>query len=125
MEILKQTSLVYKWLSNINFKYIASLNFYYCDLFWLGNMANILLIYLLPGQRAKLVSDPVPKQPLIMEENIPIPRCALMPPNANSAQMLVWRPKVGKPLCIIPPVWKKDVPIEKQVPRYDSKLCRL
>ncbi|KAL4219604.1 Protein fam78a [Mactra antiquata] len=77
------------------------------------------------GQRARLISNPVPKQPEIVEDNIPIPRCALTPPNANSAQMLVWRPRVGKPLCIIPPVWKKDIPIEKQVPRYDSKLCKL
>ena len=42
-----------------------------------------------PGQRAQLVSDPVPKQPTVLENNVPIPRCALMPPNANSAQMLV------------------------------------
>ncbi|KAK3594603.1 hypothetical protein CHS0354_000396 [Potamilus streckersoni] len=77
------------------------------------------------GQRAKLVSNSVLKQPFVLEENVPIPRCALMPPNANSAQMLVWRPRRGKPVCIIPPVWKKDVPIEKQVPKYDSKLCKI
>ncbi|WAR31723.1 FA78A-like protein [Mya arenaria] len=77
------------------------------------------------GQRAKLMSNPVPRQPEVLEHHVPIPKCALMPPNANSAQMLVWRPRVGQPMCIIPPVWKKDVPIDKQVPRYDSKLTKL
>lgn len=77
------------------------------------------------GQRAKLVSDPVPRQPRVIDGNLPIPRCALMPPNANSAQMLVWRPFKSQPVCIIPPVWKKDVPVEEQVRRYDSHLSRL
>ena len=90
----------------------------------LHTKAIIVFVYL-TGQRSKLVSNPVPAQPIILEENVPIPRCALMPPNANSAQMLVWRPILGKPLCIIPPVWKKDIPIEDQVPKYDSKLCKL
>lgn len=89
----------------------------FCNIFF------FLFIY--SGQRAKLVSNPQPKQPVVLSDNVPIPRCALMPPNANSAQMLVWRPKHGKPVCIIPPVWKKDVPIDQQVPKYDSKLCRL
>jgi hypothetical protein len=48
----------------------------------------------------------------------------LLPPNANSAQMLVWRPTFGDPQCIIPPVWKKDIPIEDQVVRVDP-LCKL
>ncbi|XP_060075106.1 protein FAM78B-like [Ylistrum balloti] len=77
------------------------------------------------GQRAELVSNPVPKQPEVLAENISLPRCALMPPNANSAQMLVWRPATGRPLCVIPPVWQNDVPVEDQVRKYDSKLCRL
>jgi hypothetical protein len=45
-------------------------------------------------------------------------------PNANSAQMLVWRPSTGEPLCIIQPVWKKDEPIGDQVVRLDP-LCKL
>ncbi|XP_064616567.1 protein FAM78B-like [Liolophura sinensis] len=57
------------------------------------------------GHRAKLVSDPVPEQPQLVSRNVPIPKCALVPPNANSAQMLVWRPCEGKPLVIIPPSW--------------------
>lgn len=74
------------------------------------------------GERAILVSDEVLSQPEILPRNIPIPRCALTPPNANSAQMLVWRPKKGKAICIIPPIWNNNEPIEKQVLRYDSKL---
>ncbi|XP_052091404.1 protein FAM78B-like [Mytilus californianus] len=77
------------------------------------------------GARAKLVTSVVPKQPTVLENNIPIPRCSLMPPNANSAQMLVWRPRLGEAQCIIPPVWKKEVPVEEQVVRFDSKLCKL
>lgn len=77
------------------------------------------------GQRAKLVSNPIPKQPDVLENTIPIPRCALMPPNANSAQLLVWKPKIGPEVLIIPPVWKKDKPLEEQVIRFDSKLCKL
>lgn len=77
------------------------------------------------GQRAHLISEPIVKQPTVLAENIPIPRCALMPPNANSAQMLVWRPVAGQPVCIIPPVWKKGVPVEEQVLQYDSTLCKL
>lgn len=77
------------------------------------------------GARAKLNTSVVPKQPTVLEHNIPIPRCAMMPPNANSAQMLVWRPRNGEPQCIIPPVWKKELPLEEQVVRFDSKLCKL
>ena len=76
------------------------------------------------GSRAKVLSSFVPNQPIVLEQNIPIPRCSLMPPNANSAQMLVWRPTFGDPQCIIPPVWKKDIPIEDQVVRVDP-LCKL
>ena len=77
------------------------------------------------GQRARLISNPMPKQPDVLENTIPIPRCALMPPNANSAQMLVWRPKQGKAAIIIQSVWKKDKTIQEQVPRFDEKLCHL
>ncbi|XP_067660911.1 protein FAM78B-like [Haliotis asinina] len=70
------------------------------------------------GKRARLISNPIAKQPQILDKNVPIPRCALVPPNANSAQMLVWRPVRGKPVCIIPPVWSPDDPVVK----CDSKL---
>ncbi|ESO98725.1 hypothetical protein LOTGIDRAFT_113796 [Lottia gigantea] len=60
------------------------------------------------GHRAKLISNPVPRQPILLDKNVPIPRCALVPPNANSAQMLVWRAASSRPLCIIPPVWSAD-----------------
>ena len=76
------------------------------------------------GSRAKVSKHFVPNQPTVLEHNIPIPRCSLMPPNANSAQMLVWRPSTGEPLCIIPPVWKKDEPIGDQIVRLDP-LCKL
>ncbi|KAK3087475.1 hypothetical protein FSP39_006413 [Pinctada imbricata] len=77
------------------------------------------------GQRARLISNPMPKQPDVLENTICIPRCALMPPNANSAQMLIWRPKVGKPCIIIQSVWKKDKTVDEQVERFDKKLCNL
>ncbi|KAL5012261.1 hypothetical protein ScPMuIL_010812 [Solemya velum] len=77
------------------------------------------------GQRARLISNPVPDQPVVQETNVTIPRCALTPPNANSAQMLVWRPIYGLPSCIIPPVWKKDVPIDKQITHFDRIVCKL
>ncbi|KAK6194860.1 hypothetical protein SNE40_000399 [Patella caerulea] len=73
------------------------------------------------GQRAQLVSDPKPRQPVLLEKNIAIPRCALVPPNANSAQMLVWRAKKGKALCIIPPVWSSSEDVHKSK-KVDSKL---
>ncbi|KAH9496917.1 Protein fam78a [Bulinus truncatus] len=70
------------------------------------------------GERATLISNPVPRQPIILDYNVPIPRCALTPPCANSAQMLVWHPRRGKPVCVIPPVWKS----QSRSPKRDSKL---
>ncbi|CAF4960842.1 unnamed protein product, partial [Rotaria socialis] len=32
------------------------------------------------GRRSKLISDPSPEQPMICDENLPIPTCALYPP---------------------------------------------
>ncbi|CAF3688026.1 unnamed protein product [Rotaria sordida] len=50
------------------------------------------------GSRATLISDPIPIQPEILKQNIRIPTCVLYPPNANSAQILVWHPgcRVGE-----------------------------
>ncbi|KAK3707511.1 hypothetical protein RRG08_016606 [Elysia crispata] len=70
------------------------------------------------GERATLISNPVPRQPIILDYNVPIPRCALTPPCANSAQMLVWHPRRGKPVCVIPPVWKS----QNRSPKRDTKL---
>ncbi|XP_041370309.1 protein FAM78B-like [Gigantopelta aegis] len=70
------------------------------------------------GKRARLISDPKPIQPVLLEKNVPIPHCALVPPNANSAQMLVWHPNKGKCVCIIPPVWNA----EERETRIESKL---
>ncbi|CAF0828692.1 unnamed protein product [Didymodactylos carnosus] len=55
------------------------------------------------GRRSMLVSDPSPEQPMIYDENLPIPTCALYPPTANSAQVLVWRPISGHPTLVVPP----------------------
>ncbi|CAF1248007.1 unnamed protein product [Adineta steineri] len=55
------------------------------------------------GRRSTLISDPSPEQPTIYEENLPIPTCALYPPTANSAQVLVWRPTSGQPTLVVPP----------------------
>ena len=70
------------------------------------------------GQRSCLVSNAVPQQPQLLDYNVPIPRCALTPPCANSAQMLVWHPRRGRPVCVIPPVWKTEAHRLKR----DSKL---
>lgn len=43
------------------------------------------------GKRCLLVSDSIQTQPRVLEENIAIPRCALLPPNANGAQTLIFR----------------------------------
>ncbi|CAF1085527.1 unnamed protein product [Rotaria sordida] len=61
------------------------------------------------GSRATLVSDPIPIQPEILKQNIRIPTCVLYPPNANSAQILVWHPgcHLGitskRPEIVVPP----------------------
>lgn len=55
------------------------------------------------GQRAKLISDPVPRQPNPLKYNLKIPNCALYPTNANSAQMLIWRPKDNNPITVVAP----------------------
>jgi len=44
------------------------------------------------GQRGTVIGDGYPKfQPEILLTNEPIPLCALSPPHANEAQILVWR----------------------------------
>ncbi|CAF1047669.1 unnamed protein product [Adineta steineri] len=61
------------------------------------------------GSRATLVSDPIPVQPEILKQNIRIPTCVLYPPNANSAQILVWHPGCHlnetskRPEIVVPP----------------------
>ena len=44
------------------------------------------------GKRVRLVNGAVPSQPILLDKNIRIPKCALYPANANSSQYLVWRP---------------------------------
>lgn len=55
------------------------------------------------GNRAKLVSEPLPKQPKLLKHNLSIPNCALYPANANSTQMLVWHPRFSKPMIVVAP----------------------
>ena len=74
------------------------------------------------GKRSCLVSDARPQQPTLLEHNVPIPRCALTPPCANSAQMLVWYPRGNVPICIIPPAWKSDTHQHHQLQKRNSKL---
>lgn len=52
--------------------------------------------------RATLVSQTHQEQPIILTNNEPIPPNALAPPNANDAQVLMWRPRRGPPLVVIP-----------------------
>uniref|UniRef100_A0A452HBP3 Uncharacterized protein n=1 Tax=Gopherus agassizii TaxID=38772 RepID=A0A452HBP3_9SAUR len=55
------------------------------------------------GQRARLVGRTHQEQPRILSRMEPIPPNALVKPNANDAQVLMWRPKRGQPLIVIPP----------------------
>ncbi|XP_059840761.1 protein FAM78B isoform X1 [Hemitrygon akajei] len=55
------------------------------------------------GYRAKLVGRTQQEQPRILARMEPIPPNALVKPNANDAQVLMWRPKRGLPLVVIPP----------------------
>ncbi|KFW06254.1 Protein FAM78B, partial [Fulmarus glacialis] len=43
------------------------------------------------------------EQPRILSRMEPIPPNALVKPNANDAQVLMWRPKRGQPIVVIPP----------------------
>uniref|UniRef100_H9GMD6 Family with sequence similarity 78 member A n=1 Tax=Anolis carolinensis TaxID=28377 RepID=H9GMD6_ANOCA len=55
------------------------------------------------GQRARLAEPSAQEQPTVLPKNEPIPASALVKPNANDAQVLMWRPKEGRPLVVIPP----------------------
>ncbi|KAG7476429.1 hypothetical protein MATL_G00082830 [Megalops atlanticus] len=55
------------------------------------------------GQRAKLLEPTAQEQPQILGKNEPIPPNAMVKPNANDAQVLMWRPKTGDPIVVIPP----------------------
>ncbi|CAF1001634.1 unnamed protein product, partial [Didymodactylos carnosus] len=77
------------------------------------------------GSRAKLISDPTPEQPEILKQNIRIPTCVLYPPNANSAQILVWHPlcHLGemshRPEIVVPP---RCMAILDQNPFYSNYI---
>ncbi|XP_072488853.1 protein FAM78A isoform X2 [Notamacropus eugenii] len=58
------------------------------------------------GQRAKLRGPTAQEQPQILSKNEPIPPSALVKPNANDAQVLMWRPRDGQPLVVIPPKYR-------------------
>ncbi|XP_066568868.1 protein FAM78A [Amia ocellicauda] len=55
------------------------------------------------GQRSKLLEPTAQEQPQILVKNEPIPANAMVKPNANDAQVLMWRPKIGEPIVVIPP----------------------
>lgn len=55
------------------------------------------------GQRAKLQSPFAQEQPQILSKNEPIQPSAMVKPNANDAQVLMWRPTNGQPVVVIPP----------------------
>ncbi|XP_077478811.1 protein FAM78A [Stigmatopora argus] len=55
------------------------------------------------GQRAVLLEPFAQEQPQIQSENESIPPNAMLKPNANDAQMLMWRPRQGDPVVVIPP----------------------
>ncbi|AWP04371.1 Hypothetical protein SMAX5B_006191 [Scophthalmus maximus] len=55
------------------------------------------------GSRASLMGRSYQEQPHILNYQEPIPPNALGRPNANDAQVLMWRPRRGAPLVVIPP----------------------
>ncbi|CAB1332780.1 unnamed protein product [Coregonus sp. 'balchen'] len=55
------------------------------------------------GQRATLREPVAQEQPHILGKNEPIPPNAMVKPNANDAQVLMWRPKTGDAIVVIPP----------------------
>ncbi|KAL2092334.1 hypothetical protein ACEWY4_012132 [Coilia grayii] len=55
------------------------------------------------GQRAQLLEPLLQEQPQVLPKNEPIPLNALDKPNANDAQMLIWRPSSAQPIMVIPP----------------------
>ncbi len=65
------------------------------------------------GNRAKLISNPEQEQPHILKKNIKIPKCALYPINANSAQVLIWRPYKSKPEMVIKPKYFRPTDADK------------
>ncbi|XP_064153691.1 protein FAM78A isoform X1 [Anguilla rostrata] len=55
------------------------------------------------GERSSLVEPTAQEQPQILPRNEPIPANALVKPNANDAQVLMWRPYNRDPILVIPP----------------------
>ncbi|XP_042365649.1 family with sequence similarity 78 member Ab isoform X2 [Plectropomus leopardus] len=55
------------------------------------------------GHRAVLNEPVAQEQPQVMGKNESIPSNAMVKPNANDAQVLMWRPKNGDPVVVIPP----------------------
>ncbi|ESO07866.1 hypothetical protein HELRODRAFT_75099 [Helobdella robusta] len=58
------------------------------------------------GKRAKLLGPFEQESPKVVPEHLtpPLKSYALNPPNANSCQVLVWRPKYGDTELVVPPV---------------------
>lgn len=55
------------------------------------------------GCRAKLTKITVCKKIKPLAHNLLIPNSALYPPSANSIQLLIWHPSIGKPILISKP----------------------
>ncbi|CAH2316028.1 Hypothetical predicted protein [Pelobates cultripes] len=55
------------------------------------------------GQRAKLKEPFTQEQPQVLSKNEPIPPSALVKPNANDAQVLMWRPNNRQAVVVIAP----------------------
>jgi len=55
------------------------------------------------GERAKLVGRIKQDKPRIQNGANYIPKSAMVRPSANNSQILVWRPKVGEPVIVVPP----------------------
>ncbi|KAA0716249.1 Protein FAM78A [Triplophysa tibetana] len=52
------------------------------------------------GQRARLLEPIAQEQPQVLGKNEPIPSNAMVKPNANDAQVLMWRPRTGEAVVL-------------------------
>lgn len=55
------------------------------------------------GSRATLLEPSAQDPPRLLGKNQAIPPNAMVRPNANDAQVLMWRPRTGDPALVIPP----------------------
>ena len=98
---IKRNQTFYTWLAAIN---VVDSQFIVLKTFkWKMDLEIKIDPKKEQGKRAQLISNPVPEQPIELRENMRIPNCALYPSNANSSQVLMWRPDDSFPMAVVLP----------------------